>query len=168
MIAIQTGCRQHHIHSGPGQSLAVHEFHVDHASTFVPDGLDAHQMQRLCFQNALMAHGLHRPQREGHLAKRLASGAAMRVDHLLCSHFAGLPRLRAGDARRIKAVEIPARGKGIGVLHRVTTIGRWNVFTGQGAQQRRQLPLSAEPRIPVAPLLQLLAKRLHSVFGCVG
>jgi hypothetical protein len=55
-------------------------------------GLHAQQPQRLRFEQALVAHGFHRPQRHGQLFGRLAGEAAVLGDQLL---GASLPAAQA-------------------------------------------------------------------------
>ena len=61
VVAVQAGGREHDVHARAAQLLARHELHVDDAAAFIPDGFHAHQPQGLGFQQALVAHGFHRP-----------------------------------------------------------------------------------------------------------
>ena len=69
VVAVQAGGREHHVHARAAQLFTRHELHVDDATAFIPDGFHAHQPQGLGFQQALVAHGLHRPQRHGQLGR---------------------------------------------------------------------------------------------------
>ena len=154
MVAVQAGGRQHHVHARAAQPLAVHQLHAGDAPALVPHGLDAEQPQGLGLEHAEVAHGLHRPEAEGELLRLPAVQLAVLGQHVLGRLLAGLPGLFGGDARGVEAIEVAARGIGVGVLDRVAAVGGSQVAPVQHREQALELVLRADVGIDLRRLLQ--------------
>ena len=160
VVAVQAGGREHHVHARAAQLFTRHELHVDDATAFIPDGFHAHQPQGLGFQQALVAHGLHRPQRHGQLGRCPAMLLAVGGDEFLGGLLAGFPGVAGGHAGRVKAIEVATGGQGIGVAHRISPVGGGTVASLQGSDEPPGLAAGIQ-RLP--PLARLGEMRLQGL-----
>ena len=155
MVAVQAGGREHHVHARAAQLFTRHELHVDDATAFIPDGFHAHQPQGLGLQQALVAHGLHRPQRHGQLGRCPAMPLAVGGDEFLGGLLAGFPGVAGGHAGRVKAIEVATGGQGIGVAHRISPVGGGTVASLQGSDEPPGLAAGIQRLPPLACLGEL-------------
>ena len=112
-----------------------------------------------------MAHGLHRPQREGQLLRRAAGLPAVGVEQLLQRQLAGLPGGLGGHAAGVEAVEVAAGGQAVRVLDGVAAVAGGDVAAFQAGQQRAQFVVGTEGRVPAAGLLRARAGRRVQAVG---
>ena len=163
VVAVQAGGRQHHVHARAAQLFARHQAHAGNAPARIPHRLHAQQPQRLRFQQAEVAHGLHRPQAEGEFFWGFAVQLAVFGKQVFGGLLARFPRLLGGHARGVKAVEVAPRGVGIGVLDGVAAVGGGQVLAIQHGQQAGQLALGTQVGVSGAGLLQRFLQRLGQV-----
>lgn len=83
LVAVQAGGRQHHVHAGTTEFGGRNQFDATDAAALVPHRPHAQRGEHLRLEDAVVAHGLHAPQRERQLLRRLAVFGAVRLQQLI-------------------------------------------------------------------------------------
>jgi hypothetical protein len=155
VVAVKAGGGKHDIDPRPFQHFTRHQLDVDDPAAAVPHRFDTHRPQRLRFEQALMAHGFDRPQREGELLRRLAGLGGVRRDQGLGGFLAGRPGLLGRHAGRVEAVQIAPGRQRVRVLDRVAAVGGRAVLAGEGGEQALHFTGGRKVGVPALGLGEL-------------
>ena len=138
-VAEDAGEGDHHIHARPAQGFERHELRAAEPAIPVQPRLGAHQPERLGDRPALGFEIVRAPQHHRHRLRNALPSLGMASQQPVGLALAVLQREDAGQAERVKTMQIATGGQHLGGAQQIAAGHRADITAIQRVHDRRQL-----------------------------